>query len=98
MYLLTWPLILMVARPPMLTETVKLRSFDVPVAGLHPSLHGLKIAHISDLHFNDNNSVEMGTSDDILEQAARAEVEALSEMAQRLHTMSNRPERAAACV
>ncbi len=34
----------------------------------------------------------------ILEQAARAEVEALSEMAQRLHTMSNRPERAAACV
>jgi predicted MPP superfamily phosphohydrolase len=70
-YLLAWPLIMMVARPPMLTETVQLRSFEVPVAGLHPSLHGLKIAHISDLHFNDNNSVEMGTSDDILEQAAR---------------------------
>ncbi|KAL6057216.1 Ser/Thr phosphatase family superfamily protein [Balamuthia mandrillaris] len=70
LYLLSWPLVMLyVVHPPNLTETVQMRSFNVSIAGLHPSLHGLKVAQLTDIHFNDNNSVHLGATDDILRQA-----------------------------
>jgi hypothetical protein len=44
LYLLSWPLVLLYVFHTPNGETVQLRSFNVRVAGLHPTLHGLKIA------------------------------------------------------
>jgi predicted MPP superfamily phosphohydrolase len=74
LYVLSWFVVLVwtLFHPPTgNADSVVVRRFEVPMRGLHPSLHGLKIAQLSDLHFNDNNSKIMGTSDEILEQAAR---------------------------
>lgn len=47
-------------------DVMEVRRIDVPIHGLHPSLHGLKIAHITDLHFNNGNSLETGVTDAML--------------------------------
>ena len=51
-------------------DGVVVRHIDVPIRGLHPSVHGLKVAHISDLHYNGGNSQETGVSDETLQVGA----------------------------
>jgi predicted MPP superfamily phosphohydrolase len=53
-------------------DLLDVRHVTVRLRGLHPSLHGLKIAQLSDLHFNDGNSFETGVTDATLRAAIKA--------------------------
>jgi len=57
-------------------DLLDVRHVTVRLRGLHPSLHGLKIAQLSDLHFNDGNSFETGVTDATLRAAIKAVNEA----------------------
>ncbi|KAL6043804.1 Ser/Thr phosphatase family superfamily protein [Balamuthia mandrillaris] len=52
--------------------TLQVRSFEVGVLHLHPSLHGLKIAQLTDIHFNDQRLFVKGASDAVLQAAVEA--------------------------
>jgi len=58
--------------PPHAPENLVVQNYTLPIANLHPSLDGLRFAHLSDIHFNDNNSHDQGTSDALLEQVVDA--------------------------
>jgi hypothetical protein len=55
--------------PTWVPERVVATRVTVPITRLHPALANFTIAQLSDVHFNDNNSIEMGVSDNMLEQA-----------------------------
>jgi predicted MPP superfamily phosphohydrolase len=47
-------------------DPLEVRHITIPVQGLHPSLEGLTIGQISDLHFNNGNSDETGVTEDTM--------------------------------
>lgn len=55
-------------------DHLEIRHVEVPVHGLHPALNGLKIAQITDLHFNNGNSMELGVTEAML----RASIDAVN--------------------
>lgn len=53
-------------------DTLEIRHVEVPIHGLHPALNGLKIAQITDLHFNNGNSMELGVTEAMLRASIAA--------------------------
>jgi predicted MPP superfamily phosphohydrolase len=53
-------------------DILQVRSFEVGVLHLHPSLHGLKIAQLTDIHFNDRRLIAKGASDAVLQAVVEA--------------------------
>jgi predicted MPP superfamily phosphohydrolase len=53
-------------------DILQVRSFEVGVLHLHPSLHGLKVAQLTDIHFNDQRLFVKGASDAVLRAAVEA--------------------------